>query len=97
MTQFDLESQWITPAGVPGVNYRFSDLVVIKTGKYSGQTAEVISLIGLDPEPTYVVVLPLDEKSAVLPQSELDPTGSSRGRTLKLFPPGQLPAIKRPT
>jgi hypothetical protein len=84
MTQYELESRWITPEGIPGVSYRFSDFVHIKSGEYVGQTAEVISLITLEPEPVYMVVLPPNEKSVVLPQIELAPTGSSGGRTLQL-------------
>jgi hypothetical protein len=79
MTQYELESRWVTPEGISGVSYRFSDLVRIKSGEYSGQTAEVISLISLEPEPLYMVVLPPNEKSVVLPQSELEPTGSTGG------------------
>jgi hypothetical protein len=36
MTQYELESRWITEEGVPGVVHRFSDLVQIKSGDYSG-------------------------------------------------------------
>jgi hypothetical protein len=79
MTQYELESRWVTPEGISGVSYRFSDLVRIKSGEYSGQTAEVISLISLEPEPLHMVVLPPNEKSVVLPQSELEPTGSTGG------------------
>ena len=86
MTQYELESQWITQEGIPGVNYRFSDLVRILSGEYSGQTAEVISLISIEPEPVYVVVLPPNEKSVVLPQRELEATGASVGRRLTLMP-----------
>jgi len=84
VTQYDLESQWIAKDGVPGVSYRFSESVRIKSGEYSGQVAEVIALISVEPEPIYVVVLPPKEKSVVLPQSELEATGSAGGRTLEL-------------
>jgi hypothetical protein len=84
MTQYDLERRWITADGIPGVSYRFSDLVRIRSGEYSGQAAEVISLITLEPEPVYMVVLPPNERSVVLRQSELEPTGASGGRTLQL-------------
>ncbi len=97
MTQYELESRWITTEGIPGVSYRFSDLLRIKSGEHSGQTAEVISLISLEPEPIYMVVLPPDEESEVLPQSELEPTGLSGGRTLKLMAPGQTPFMKKPS
>ena len=97
MTQYELESRWITSEGVAGVSYRFSDLVVIKSYEYSGQTGEVISLLSLEPEPTFIVVLPPNEKSVVLRQSELEPTGSNLGRTLKLMPPGQKPFARKRT
>ena len=84
MSQYELESRWTTTEGIPGVSYRFSDLVRIKSGDYSGQTAEVIALISLEPEPIYVVVLPPNEQSVVLPQKALESTGSTAGRTLVL-------------
>lgn len=90
-TQYELESRWITAQGISGVDLRFSDLVRIKSGEHSGQIAEVISLVSIEPQPVYVVVLPPNEKSAMLPQSELEPTGSNGGRTLRLMPPGSMP------
>ena len=79
------------------MNCRFSDIVRIIAGEYSGQTAEVISLISIEPEPVYVVELPRNGKSVVLHQSGLEPTGSTVGRTLKLMPPGQMPFKKKCT
>jgi len=87
MTQYELESRWITADGIPGVSYRFGDLVRIKAGDYSVQTAEVVSLLSCEPEPVYVLELP-NADSEVLSQSELEPTGSTSGRTLKLRPAG---------
>jgi hypothetical protein len=83
-TQYELESRWMTEEGIPDVNYRFSDLARIKSGEHSGKTAEVIALISLEPEPTYVVILPPDEKSVVLREQELEATGSNAGNTLRL-------------
>ena len=80
----------MTPEGIPGVNHKFSDLVRIKSGEYSGQTGEVIALITIEPMPTYVIVLPPKEQSVVLPQSELEATESDAGRTLYLVPPGSI-------
>lgn len=84
MTQYELESRWVTAEGVPGVSYRFSDLVRLKSGEYAGHIAEVIALISLEPEPMYVVDFRPNDKSVVVPQSQLDPTGSTAGRTLEL-------------
>jgi hypothetical protein len=84
MTQYELESRWTTVEGISGVNFRFSDAVRIKSGDFSGETAEVIALLALEPEPVYMVVLPPNEKSLVLPQSELESTGASAGRALHL-------------
>lgn len=91
MTQYELESRWLTAAGVAGVNYRFSDLVRIRSGEYAGHAAEVIALLALDPEPMYMVIVPPNEKimivpqkSVVLPQSELEPTGATGGSALEL-------------
>jgi hypothetical protein len=84
LTQHELESRWTTAEGIPGVSYRFSDLVRIVSGDYAGLTAEVIALLALAPQPIYMVVLPPNEKSVVLAQSELEPTGSNDGRTLTL-------------
>jgi hypothetical protein len=97
MTQYELESQWTAPEGISGVSHRFSDLVRIKSGECSGQTAEVIALLALEPEPTYGITLPPNEKFMVLLQSELEAIGSTGGRTLELMPPGRTPFIKKPT
>jgi hypothetical protein len=88
MTQYELESLWITPEGIPGVNYRFSDLVRIRSGEHSGETAEVISLISVEPEPVYMVEFSPCGRSVPFSEGELEATGLSRGRTLKLMPPG---------
>jgi hypothetical protein len=97
MTQYELETRRVTAEGIPGVSHRFGELVIIKSGEYSGQTAEVIALFSLEPEPIYMVVLPPNEKSVVLPQSELEPTGLTGGRTLEIMPPGRTPFIKKRT
>ncbi|MFY9621729.1 MAG: hypothetical protein WAQ99_18085 [Pyrinomonadaceae bacterium] len=90
-TQYDLESRWITPEGIPDIAYRFSDLVQIKSGEYSGQTGEIIALISVQPEPVYGVILPPNEKFVIVPEQELVPTGSNAGRKLVVRPPGELP------
>ena len=81
-TQYDLEKRWTTKEGIPGVGFHFSDLVRIRSGEYSGEVGEVISLHSIEPEVVYGLVLPPNEKFVMLPEHELDPTGSSAGRTL---------------
>lgn len=88
-TQYELENRWITPEGIPHVAYRFSDLVQIKSGEHSGKTGEIIALISVQPEPVYGVVLPPNEKFVVVPERELEATGSSAGRKLVAHPPGE--------
>jgi len=87
LTQYELENGWVTAEGMPNVCYQFSDLVRIKSGEHTGQTAEVIALLALEPEPVYGVTLPPNEKFVVVLQGELEPTGSSAGRTLSLRRP----------
>ena len=82
MKQRELERRWQSTEGIAGVRYRFSDLVLIKSGKHTGKTAEVIALISLDPEPMYLVMCPPKEHPQALPQSELEPVGASTGRTI---------------
>jgi hypothetical protein len=82
-SQYELENRWLTAEGIAGVNYRFSDQVRIKSGEHSGEIAEVIALISVEPEPVYVVVLPPNEESVLLPQQALEATGRNAGRTLR--------------
>ena len=45
----------------------------------------MIALLATGPEPVYRVVLPPDEKSVVLSQTNLEPTGLNAGRALILY------------
>ena len=83
MSQYELESQWITPEGVAGVIYRFGDTVLLTTSERAGQSGVVVALLSTKPEPTYVVEFP-DGRSATAAQGGLQSTGSSSGRTLHL-------------
>jgi hypothetical protein len=85
LSHYELESRWVTEAGIPGVDFGFSDLVRIKSGQYAGQAAEVISLLSIEAEPLYMVEIASNGKSVALSQSDLDPTGRSAGRTLELI------------
>jgi hypothetical protein len=90
-TQYDLESKWISAEGMPGVNCRYGDVVRIKTGKYIGDTGEVIALLSTEPMPKYGVVLPPDEKFVVVDQNDVETTGLNSGGTLTLVKPGERP------
>jgi hypothetical protein len=88
-TQYDLESRWITAGGIPGVNYHYGDIVRIKTGEHAAETAEVIALLDVDPEPKYGIVLPPNEKFVVMSQNDLESTGSNSGGKLIMVKPGE--------
>ena len=83
MSQYELESRWVTAAGIPGVMFRFSDLVRINSGDYSGQTGEVIALLTIEPVPVYMIEFP-NGKSVISSQNDLESAGASAGRTLDL-------------
>lgn len=89
MSQYKLESRWVTAEGIAGVNYRFGDLVRIKSGEHSSKTAEVIALLALEPEPMYGVTLPPNENfwffrkvSSNLRSPRVDEFWSSESRNL---------------
>jgi len=95
-TQYDLECQWITGDGIPGVQFRYGDIVTIKTGEHAGVTAQVISLSSTEPEPKYGVVLPPNEKFVWMSQRDLESTGTNSGATLTLMKPGEPPRSSSP-
>jgi len=95
-TQYDLERAWTASAGIPGVNYRYGEIVRIKMGDHVGQTGEVIALFAIDPEPKYGIVLPPNEKFVWVVQSDLESTGVNSGGTLTLIKPGEAPQRSTP-
>ena len=80
-TQLELETLWIKPEGIEGVNYRYGDLVSVKAGKHTGLKGVVIALFSLEVEPFYLLELP-DGKSIGVHQAELGETERNTGRTL---------------
>ena len=48
-------SLWYSPVVIPGVRYRMNDIVTILSGPHVGATAWVISIEGVDPEPSYLI------------------------------------------
>ena len=95
-TQYDLECEWITREGIPGVEFRYGDIVTIKTGEYAGVTAQVITLFSAEPEPKYGVVFPPNETFAWVRQQDLESTGTNSGATLTLKKPGEPPRGSSP-
>jgi len=72
MDQFELEQLWASVPGIDGVAFRFNDVVRIKAGEHAGETGSVVSLLAVEPMPTYVVELSLSGKSLTLAQSQLE-------------------------
>src|SRR6266478_946247 len=94
--QYDLESRWITAAGIPGVTYHYGDIVRIKVGEHADETAEVIALLAIDPQPTYGIVLTPNEQFVSISQDNLESTGHSSGGMLTLVKPGEPPRASTP-
>ena len=72
MDQFELERLWASVPGIEGVAFRFNDAVRIKVGEHAGEMGSVVSLLAVEPTPTYVVELSLSGKSLTLAQSQLE-------------------------
>jgi hypothetical protein len=70
--QFELERLWASVPGIDGVAFRFNDAVRIKSGEHAGEMGSVVSLLAVEPMPTYVVELSLSGKSLSLTQSQLE-------------------------
>ena len=88
-TQYELECEWITPEGIPGVEFRYGDFVTIKTGEHAGVKAQVITLRSTEPEPKFGVVFPPNETFAWMRQQDLESTGTNSGATLILKKSGE--------
>ena len=72
MDQFELERLWASVPGIEGVDFRFNDAVRVKAGEHAGEMGSVVSLLALEPTPTYVVELSLSGKSLTLAQAQLE-------------------------
>ena len=72
MDQFELERLWASVPGIDGVAFKFNDAVRIKAGEHAGEIGSVVSLLAVEPMPTYVVELSLSGKSLTLGQSQLE-------------------------
>jgi len=72
VNQFELEKLWVSVHGIPGVAFRFSDAVRIRSGEHAGEVARVVALLAVEPTPLYVVELSLSGMSLTLRQSDLE-------------------------
>jgi hypothetical protein len=72
MTERDLESRWTTPEGIPGVNFRFGDMVQVCSGDEAGQTARVVALLSVEPTPQYVLEFMSTGESLRVIQREIE-------------------------
>ena len=89
MSQYEIESQWITPSGIPGVEFRFGDIVRLKNSEFGDQEFVVIALMALSPQPKFGVTRVTDEKFVMAKQEDLESTGKSTARKLVIKKPGE--------
>lgn len=94
MTQYDLETQWITPEGVDGVDFRFGDVVRVNKDELRDELYEVVALVSVTPKPLFIVTRVTDERSLTVLQEDLESVGENTGRKLDPRPPGGKPNIK---
>jgi hypothetical protein len=57
LNQRDIDNLWFSFKPIPGVAFGLNDAVRIKSGEHAGESASVISLVSLEPMPTYIVEL----------------------------------------
>ena len=94
MTQYDLETRWITPEGIDGVDFRFGDVVRVNKDEHRDELYEVIALVSVTPQPQFIVTRVPDEHSLSVLQEDLESVGENTGRKLDPRPPGEKPNIK---
>jgi hypothetical protein len=66
-----LGDRWLAGEAVPGVQFARNDAVTIEYGPYSGEGGSILLLVGVRPEPTYLVELGSGRGDVRLRQSEL--------------------------
>ncbi len=65
--------QWLEGSPVAGVTFQLNDAVEIVSGSRAGAIGSVILLLGLEPEPAYLVELATGAGDARVRQSALRP------------------------
>jgi hypothetical protein len=66
-----LGDRWLAGEAVPGVDFARNDSVRIVAGAHTGESGSITLLIGIRPEPTYLVELGSGRGDVRLRQSEL--------------------------
>ena len=72
MNQHELDKLWFSSRPIPGVAFGLNDSVQIKSGENAGALATVISLVALEPEPTYMVELGSGGDDMAVVESDLE-------------------------
>lgn len=67
----EAEARWAEFQPIPGVLFRLNDPVAIQAGEHAGEVGCAIALVGLAPEPRYLVELEPDGEEVQVLQSQL--------------------------
>lgn len=70
LNQYELEQLWVR-GSLPGVAYRFGDVVRLKFGERAGESGRVVALLAVEPAPDYIIELP-DGTSAEAAQPDIE-------------------------
>ncbi len=70
-----LGDRWLAGDAIPGVLFAHNDAVEIADGPYSGASGSIILLMGVRPQPTYLVELGSGRGDVRVRQSELRTAG----------------------
>lgn len=63
--------RWLAGEPVSGVTFHHNDAVEITTGEHAGSAGVILLLMGLRPEPRYLVELRRERRDVRVPQSSL--------------------------
>ena len=71
MTSHGAGDRWLAGELPPGVRFALNDTVEVVAGAHAGAAGAVVLLLGLAPEPLYLVALGAAGRTARIRQSEL--------------------------
>ena len=72
MNKAEINELWFSFRAIPGVSFGLNDSVRIKSGMKSGEIGSVISLVSLDPIPSYIVELADGEGDIEVVESDIE-------------------------